>query len=100
MTIAEWILALEKMGASSFWTIITRCRMRDGCRLNALYPEKTFYTKDEAVSDDMKKNTLNDVFHDSDTLHSKILLNLEVISQAWVAIKRMIAFGRCRLDRS
>ncbi|MDD1706944.1 MAG: quinolinate synthase NadA [Methanoregulaceae archaeon] len=70
------------------------------CRLNALYPEKTFYTKDEAVSDDMKKNTLNDVFHDSDTLQYKILLNLEVISQARVAIKRMIAFGRCHLDGS
>jgi len=37
----------------------------------------------------MKKKTLKDIFQSLDALQYKILLDLEVISRAWIAIERI-----------
>jgi quinolinate synthase len=58
-------------------------------RLKAFYPEKIFYTKDEAICEDMKKNTLKDVFQSLDALQYEILLDPEVMSRARGASERI-----------
>jgi quinolinate synthase len=74
------------------WNVLTEREM--GFRLKILYPQKTFYTKDEAVCEDMKKTTLEDVYRSLDALQYEILLDPEVMARARVAIDRMIAIGR------
>lgn len=74
------------------WNVLTEREM--GYRLKTLYPEKTFYTKDDAVCEDMKKITLEDVCRSLDTLQYEILLDPEIMVRARVAIERMIAIGR------
>lgn len=74
------------------WNVLTEREM--GYRLKTLYPEKTFYTKDDAVCEDMKKITLEDVCRSLDTLQYEILLDPEIMVRARAAIERMIAIGR------
>jgi quinolinate synthase len=74
------------------WNVLTEREM--GFRLKTLYPQKTFYTKDEAVCEDMKKTTLEDVYRSLDALQYEILLDPEIMARARVAIDRMIAIGR------
>ena len=74
------------------WNVLTEREM--GYRLKTLYPEKTFFTKDDAVCEDMKKITLEDVCRSLDTLQYEILLDPEIMVRARVAIERMIAIGR------
>ncbi len=74
------------------WNVLTEREM--GYRLKTLYPEKTFYTKDDAVCEDMKKITLEDVCRSLDTLQYEILLDPEIMVRARVAIERMIGIGR------
>lgn len=74
------------------WNVLTEREM--GYRLKTLYPEKTFYTKDDAVCEDMKKITLEDVCRSLDTLQYEILLDPEIMVRAREAIERMIAIGR------
>jgi len=74
------------------WNVLTEREM--GYRLKTLYPEKTFYTKEDAVCEDMKKITLEDVCRSLDTLQYEILLDPEIMVRARVAIERMIAIGR------
>ena len=58
-------------------------------RLKAFLSEKTFYTKDEAVCEDMKKKPLKDIFQCLDALQYKILFDPKVMSRARIAIERM-----------
>lgn len=74
------------------WNVLTEREM--GYRLKTLYPQKTFYTKDDAVCEDMKKITLEDVCRSLDTLQYEILLDPEIMVRAREAIERMIAIGR------
>ena len=74
------------------WNVLTEREM--GYRLKTLYPEKTFYIKEDAVCEDMKKITLEDVCRSLDTLQYEILLDPEIMVRARVAIERMIAIGR------
>ncbi len=74
------------------WHVLTEREM--GYRLKTLYPGKTFYTKDDAVCEDMKKITLEDVCRSLDALQYEILLDPEIMSRARGAIERMIAIGR------
>ena len=74
------------------WNVLTEREM--GYRLKTLYPEKTFFTNDDAVCEDMKKITLEDVCRSLDTLQYEILLDPEIMVRARVAIERMIAIGR------
>ena len=80
------------------WNVLTEREM--GYRLKTLFPEKTFHIKEEAICDDMKKITLQDLCRSLETMRYEITLDPEVASRARIAIDRMIAVGRPRHDRS
>jgi quinolinate synthase len=74
------------------WNVLTEREM--GYRLGTLFPGKTFYTKEEAICEDMKKTTLQDLCRSLETMRYKITLDPEIADRARAAIERMIAIGR------
>jgi len=74
------------------WNVLTEREM--GYRLGTLFPGKTFYTKEDAICEDMKKTTLRDLCRSLETMEYEITLDPEVADRARAAIERMIAIGR------
>jgi quinolinate synthase len=74
------------------WNVLTEREM--GYRLGTLFPGKTFYTKEDAICDDMKKTTLQDLCHSLETMRYEITLDPKIADRARAAIERMIAIGR------
>ncbi|HUU76290.1 MAG TPA: quinolinate synthase NadA [Methanoregulaceae archaeon] len=74
------------------WNIFTEKGM--AYRLNTLYPDKTFYVKEEAVCEDMKKTTLKDLKLSLENVQYKVELPRDVMDRARSAIERMIEIGR------
>lgn len=74
------------------WNVLTEREM--GYRLTTLFPGKTFYTKEEAICEDMKKITLVDLCRSLDRMQYEVTIDPEVASRARAAIDRMIAIGR------
>jgi quinolinate synthase len=74
------------------WNVLTEREM--GYRLGTLFPGKTFYTKEEAICEDMKKTTLQDLCRSLETMRYEITIDPEIADRARAAIERMIAIGR------
>ncbi|NYT06688.1 MAG: quinolinate synthase NadA [Methanomicrobiales archaeon] len=74
------------------WNVLTEREM--GYRLKSLFPGKTFYTKEEAICEDMKKITLHALCRSLETMQYEITLDPEIATRARTAIDRMIAIGR------
>lgn len=74
------------------WNIFTEKGM--AYRLKTLFPEKTFYVKEEAICEDMKKTTFDDLVLSLEKNQYKIELPPEIMHAARRAIERMIEIGR------
>lgn len=74
------------------WNIFTEKGM--AYRLKTLFPEKTFFVKEEAVCEDMKKTRFNDLVLSLERNQFKIELAPEIMEKARRAIERMIEIGR------
>jgi quinolinate synthase len=74
------------------WNVFTERDM--GHRLRTLYPEKTFYTREDAVCEDMKKISLKDLRDSLAQEQYEISLSPEIMERAKTAIERMIEIGR------
>jgi len=74
------------------WNIFTEKDM--AYRLKTLFPKKTFYVKEEAICEDMKKTTLDDLVSSLEKNQYRIELPKEVMDGARKAIERMIEIGR------
>jgi len=74
------------------WNIFTEKDM--AYRLKTLFPEKTFHVKDEAICEDMKKTTFDDLVSSLEKNQYKIELPPEIMGAARKAIERMIEIGR------
>jgi quinolinate synthase len=74
------------------WNVLTEREM--GYRLSTLFPGKIFYTKEEAICEDMKKTTLQDLCRSLETMRYEISLDPDIADRARAAIERMIAIGR------
>jgi len=74
------------------WNIFTEKGM--AYRLKTLFPDKTFYVKEEAICEDMKKTTLDDLVLSLEKNQYRIELSREVMDRARKAIERMIEIGR------
>ena len=74
------------------WNIFTEKGM--AYRLQTLFPEKTFYVKEEAICEDMKKTTFDDLVLSLERNQYKIELPPEIMDAARRAIERMIEIGR------
>lgn len=74
------------------WNIFTEKDM--AYRLRTLYPEKTFHAKEDAICEDMKKITLDDLVLSLELEQFKIELPREIMDRARKAIERMIEIGR------
>jgi quinolinate synthase len=74
------------------WNIFTEKGM--AYRLKTLFPEKTFYVKEEAICEDMKKTTFDDLVLSLEKNQYKIELPPEIMDAARKAIERMIEIGR------
>jgi quinolinate synthase len=74
------------------WNVLTERDM--GYRLRTLYPEKTFYTREDAVCEDMKKISLEDLRVSLEKEQYEIVLPPDIMERARSAIERMIEIGR------
>jgi quinolinate synthase len=74
------------------WNIFTEKGM--AYRLKTLFPEKTFYVKEEAICEDMKKTTFDDLVLSLEKNQYMIELPPEIMDAARKAIERMIEIGR------
>jgi quinolinate synthase len=71
------------------WTVLTEKEM--GYRLQSLYPDKTFFVREDAICHDMKLTTLETLLHALETGEYEIVLDRDLMDRARVAIERMIA---------
>ena len=74
------------------WNVFTERDM--GYRLRTLYPDKTFYMREDAVCEDMKKISLEDLRDSLEYEQYEIILPADIMEKARSAIERMIEIGR------
>jgi quinolinate synthase len=74
------------------WNVLTEKDM--GYRLRTLYPDRIFYTREDAVCEDMKKIHLEDLLASLKSEQYEIILPSEVMERARSAIEKMIEIGR------
>ncbi|MBP1928563.1 quinolinate synthase [Methanolinea mesophila] len=74
------------------WNVFTERDM--GYRLRTLYPGKTFYMREDAVCEDMKKISLEDLRDSLEYERFEIILPADIMEKARSAIERMIEIGR------
>jgi quinolinate synthase len=82
---------VRKAADGERWTILTEKGM--AYRLKTLYPEKTFYIREDAICDEMKLTTLETLLHALETGKYEVTLDAAVMERARGAIERMIALG-------
>jgi len=74
---------------SEVWSLFTECGM--AYRMKTLYPDKTFYSKEDAVCKDMKKITLPDLLRSLECGEYEVTLPADIMDDARGAIERMVA---------
>jgi quinolinate synthase len=74
------------------WNVFTEREMT--YRLKTLYPDKTFYAKEEAVCRDMKKTRLRDLYLSLTEMRYEVTVNPEIMVRARLPIEKMIKIGR------
>lgn len=77
---------------SGTWNVFTEKDM--GYRLRTLYPGTIFYTREDAVCEDMKKISLEDLRASLEREQYEVVLPPGVMERARFAIERMIEIGR------
>jgi len=63
-------------------------------RLKTLYPGHTFHVKEEAVCEDMKKTTVEDLLAALEREQFEVTLPPDIMERARGAIERMLVIGR------
>ncbi len=76
---------------SEAWSVFTEREMAS--RLRVLYPGRVFYEKPEAVCEDMKKISIEDLRRALEREEYEVVLPEDVMNRARRAIERMIAVG-------
>ena len=74
------------------WNILTEREM--AYRLKTLYPGHTFHVKEEAVCEDMKKTTVEDLLAALEREQCEVTLPPDIMERARGAIERMLVIGR------
>ncbi|MCU0632400.1 MAG: quinolinate synthase NadA [Methanolinea sp.] len=86
------VRAVQGQQGGRTWHILTEKEM--GYRLKTLYPGQTFYTKEEAVCEDMKKTTLENLLEALEHEQHEVTIPPDIMERARGAIERMLVIGR------
>ncbi len=82
----------ERGGDSQDWNILTEREM--GYRLKTLFPGHTFHVREEAICEDMKKITAENLLAALENEQFEVTIPPAIMDRARVAIERMLVIGR------